>query len=858
MSEIQSVAGNHFQRQQLLLRMEYEYEKEEFKRQTEEAGIQRKVARGLCWYPVTVGRNYYNSVNQFVVEIFRPEDTEVEHAFEYGRQVCFFTEGFDGRVRFKNFTASVSYVEGNRMVVALPGAHCLQEISGERSLGVQLYFDETSYRAMFEALEDVIRAKGTRLAELREVLCGPVAAGFRQMFPVRFPWLNSSQDSAVNKVLSCRDVAIVHGPPGTGKTTTLVEAVYETLHRETQVLVCAQSNTAVDWISEKLVDRGVPVLRIGNPTRVNDKMLSFTYERQFEGHALYPELWGVRKAMRELTSTMRRHGRDEREAVRNRMRHLRARAVELELTINNELFESARVVASTLVGSNHRLLGGRRFSTLFIDEAGQALEAAAWIAIRKADRVVLAGDHCQLPPTVKCVEAMRGGLGRTLMEHVIETKPIIGTPKAIDPEDYDGTSFTARWDAVGNADKYVLRVYSYINGGMRDAEVVPFLTESNLTETSYKVTGLSDSVIYYFTVQAMNNEGDISSESNEVQILPVVKAPKALAATHIQTNSFVAHWEKVPLANYYEATMYCEYTALNDEKHIVQETDMEYIVSDGTMDSPEYSSSSYVFPRNSGAFNWVVSSPVFIAGAVGLDNSLAVLSMPAYMYSPAFNLSPFGGKASFDIKLASKNTTTAVVALAVINKNKEFEEVESFEVPVTAQMTSHHIEFTKGTDEVYILIYPKDGVYLFFDEFSLAVDMPKGTSVEVPIDAMMVEDGTACRFEEVVRQSNERISYDVVAASISAEAQILSEPSNRVYVDIQSSVESNAVAEAKAWVSGNELVIDNPNAETVEVYDLCGVLHFMSDKGDSHLEVALDSPGVYVVKVGRQVIKVMR
>ena len=158
MSEIQSVAGNHFQRQQLLLRMEYEYEKEEFKRQTEEAGIQRKVARGLCWYPVTVGRNYYNSVNQFVVEIFRPEDTEVEHAFEYGRQVCFFTEGFDGRVRFKNFTAGVSYVEGNRMVVALPGAHCLQEISGEWSLGVQLYFDETSYRAMFEALEDVIRA----------------------------------------------------------------------------------------------------------------------------------------------------------------------------------------------------------------------------------------------------------------------------------------------------------------------------------------------------------------------------------------------------------------------------------------------------------------------------------------------------------------------------------------------------------------------------------------------------------------------------------------------------------------------------------------------------------------------------
>ena len=411
------------QRQYELLQMEYEYEKEQFRQQTELMGIGRKVKRGMCWYPLHLGRSYYNALNQLVVEVERTEDREIEHLFEYGRPVCFFTQDTFGKLHYLSFTATVSYVEEDRMVVVLPNADALLALQAQEVLGVQLYFDETSYRLMFEALKGVISARNNRLAELRDIFHGRQPVSSFSFQPVRFPWLNSSQDSAVNKVLSCRDVAIVHGPPGTGKTTTLVEAVYETLHRETKVLVCAQSNTAVDWISEKLVDRGVPVLRIGNPTRVNDKMLSFTYERQFEGHALYPELWGVRKAMRELTTTMRRHGRDEREAVRNRMRHLRARAVELELTINNELFESARVVASTLVGSNHRLLGGRRFSTLFIDEAGQALEAAAWIAIRKADRVVLAGDHCQLPPTVKCVEAMRGGLGRTLMEHVIETKP---------------------------------------------------------------------------------------------------------------------------------------------------------------------------------------------------------------------------------------------------------------------------------------------------------------------------------------------------------------------------------------------------------------------------------------------------
>ena len=405
--------------------MEYEYEKEEFKRQTETMGIARKVKRGLCWYPVSLGRSYYNSLNQFVVDITRSENKEIEHSFEFGRPVSFFHQSFDGKVKYLNFTATVSYADEERMVVVLPGAGALMELQTDGVLGVQLYFDETSYRAMFEALEDVIRAKGNRLAELRDTLLGTLKPGFRELYPVRFPWLNSTQETAVNKVLCARDVSIVHGPPGTGKTTTLVEAIYETLHREPQVMVCAQSNTAVDWICEKLVDRGVPVLRIGNPTRVNDKMLSFTYERRFESHPAYPELWGIRKSIREMGGRMRRGSYEEREGMRSRMSRLRDRATELEIQINADLFDSARVIASTLVSSNHRLLNGRRFPTLFIDEAAQALEAACWIAIRKADRVVLAGDHCQLPPTIKCYEAARGGLERTLMEKVVSNKPAV-------------------------------------------------------------------------------------------------------------------------------------------------------------------------------------------------------------------------------------------------------------------------------------------------------------------------------------------------------------------------------------------------------------------------------------------------
>ncbi len=411
-------------KQQALLKVEYAYEKAQYEQQTERTGLQRRIQQGLCWYPVLPGRSYYNALNQLVVEVSRTQDREVEHNFEPGRPVCFFTEDLSGRLHYLTFSATISYVHEDRMVVALPSPAALVELEGKSNeVGVQLYFDETSYRAMFAALDQTLTAKNNLLAHLRETFLGSERPHVRQLFPLRFPWLNASQEAAVNRVLAAKEVAIVHGPPGTGKTTTLVEAIYETLHRETQVLVCAQSNTAVDWISEKLVDRGIPVLRIGNPTRVNDKMLSFTYERRFESHPDYTELWGIRKAIREAQQALRKRSRADRDSLRNRLSRLRGRATELELQIDAALFDEARVVACTLVGAAHRVLTNHHFTTLFIDEAAQALEAACWIAIGKADRVILAGDHQQLPPTIKCVEAERGGLGKTLLQKIAERWP---------------------------------------------------------------------------------------------------------------------------------------------------------------------------------------------------------------------------------------------------------------------------------------------------------------------------------------------------------------------------------------------------------------------------------------------------
>ena len=444
--------------QRTLLQLEYYTEKEAFRKLTEQIGMRRKVKRGDAWFPLRIGKSFYNSLNQKSIEVFRTSDEEIDHNFEFGRPVVFFkseersvkseefnsssddvsnknkgnlSEGQENSslfthhssLKYFSFTGTVSYVDGDRMVINVPDSVSLLDLQTEEPIGVQLSFDETSYKLMFEALDRTMKAKNNRLAYLRDLFYSHQKAGRFSFEPMKFPWLNPTQERAVNEVLWAKDVAIVHGPPGTGKTTTLVEAINETLMRESQVLVCAQSNMAVDWISEKLVDRGINVLRIGNPTRVNDKMLGFTYERRFESHPDYPQLLAIRKAIRELRSNRKKGS----ESFHQKMDRLRSRAAEIEIRINAELFGEARVIACTLVGSAHRLLEGMKFGTLFIDEAAQALEAACWIPMRRASRVILAGDHCQLPPTVKSIAALRAGLGKTLMERIAENKPEVVT-----------------------------------------------------------------------------------------------------------------------------------------------------------------------------------------------------------------------------------------------------------------------------------------------------------------------------------------------------------------------------------------------------------------------------------------------
>ena len=422
----------HLQRYKELLQKEYRYDLAQSEEEMSKLSLRSRIDKGICRYPLSVGKSYYNSLDQYVIVVSKAGDAsgtgeaedEAESRFEYGNPVRFFVVDGRGRTIFLKYQCTVNFVDRDTMGIVLPGESAASALRSEDSLGIQIAFDETTYRLMFSAMDRVIAAKDDRLAELRDILLGPVPARKREsLVRQSFPWLNRSQEDAVNSILAAKDAAIVHGPPGTGKTTTLVEAVHETLFRENQVMVCAQSNAAVDWMCLKLMERGVPVLRVGNPVKIDDKVMDSTFEKRFEDHPDYPLLWNVRRSIRECSSALKAARGRRRTEVSGRLRELRRKSDELEYLITDGVFDSARVVACTLAGAASKVLFNRRFSTLFIDEAAQALEAASWIAVIKADRVILAGDHHQLPPTVKCTEALDAGLGRTLMEHVAESKP---------------------------------------------------------------------------------------------------------------------------------------------------------------------------------------------------------------------------------------------------------------------------------------------------------------------------------------------------------------------------------------------------------------------------------------------------
>ncbi len=414
-------------------------EQQAYRRTFEERGLSlggALIQEPACRYPVTLGDTSYNALGQLTLEVrFDIGDDEMELDFEPGKPATFFYIQ-ESSPKEAPYQCYVELVGDGVLTVSLPGKAAIQSLrtlAERHTLGLQLGIDNTSFRVMKESLSAAEQNDNEHFVRLRNVLLGLRQPSFRTLPRVGFPWLNASQQDAIQKVLESQEVSIIHGPPGTGKTTTLVEAIIETLQRETQVLVCAPSNAAVDWISEQLMRRGIHVLRVGNPLRMSDEMLDCSYERRYAAHPDYHELWSVRKALRE--------GAKGAQATR-----LRNRETELEIKIHADLFEQARVVSCTLIGSTYRLMERRHFGTLFIDEAAQALEPACWAALLKADRVVMSGDHQQLPPTVKSITAAKGGLADTLMQKVVALWPRTVSLLIVQYRmNKDIVSFPSRW-----------------------------------------------------------------------------------------------------------------------------------------------------------------------------------------------------------------------------------------------------------------------------------------------------------------------------------------------------------------------------------------------------------------------------
>jgi len=421
-------------RVQAMLKLEQQEDLEQFKLKNAKATIQERQQRGLTWYPVTITKEDVGFGGKVVLELERPAGQQGLHLFQVGKNAALFGN-IPGRSATDRPTLSgvITSVRRNKLLLSTAKEDLPDWVHEGGKLGIDLTFDEVSYREMDYALGKVMGAYGDRLADLRDILLGAKPARFRpeKADDIFYPSpLNESQLAAIRHVMAAQDVAIIHGPPGTGKTTTLVQAILETIRRERRVLVCAPSNTAVDLLTEKLAERGVNVIRMGNPSRVSDLLLEHTLDAQVMAHKRYGELRSMRLTAEQYREEASKHTRqfgweerEQRRLLKEEARALHQEADGLERYITEDLLEQVQVITCTLVGASNRNIRHLTYETVFIDEAAQALEPGCWIPIAKAGRVVLAGDHQQLPPTVKSEKAAKEGLRETLFEKCITRQP---------------------------------------------------------------------------------------------------------------------------------------------------------------------------------------------------------------------------------------------------------------------------------------------------------------------------------------------------------------------------------------------------------------------------------------------------
>ena len=405
-----------------LLKIEKDEDYAQYQRKMLNTSVKEHKTQGVTWYPVQLVNRFVSTGERFTLELDRTSDTDQNHSFQVGAVVSVFSGHGEEAMAASGV---VSYLRRDKMRVVLNSSE-LPDWLRDGKLGVNLLFDEGTYKEMNRALKEVAAAEKGRIADLRELFYGAKTAGFKNGFDYQSVNLNAKQNEALTNIFNASDIAIIHGPPGTGKTTTLVNAIKEVVKQERQVMVCAQSNTAVDLVVEKLAELGLEVLRLGHPARVTPEAIENSLDVKISKHPFFKELKEIRKKADEYRRMGQKYKRNfgpqermQRQLIMKEARALRGDADRIEGQITDDLMDRAQVVACTLVGATHSKLRDRVFKSVFIDEASQALEPACWIPILKAYRVIMAGDPLQLPPTVKSIEAARQGLAQTLFEKII-------------------------------------------------------------------------------------------------------------------------------------------------------------------------------------------------------------------------------------------------------------------------------------------------------------------------------------------------------------------------------------------------------------------------------------------------------
>jgi ATP-dependent RNA/DNA helicase IGHMBP2 len=421
---------NYFNKLTDLLKVEREEDLKAYKALTEKTSASDRRTNGVCWFPIAIRGTEVGRGEYLTVEIERTSNLDIGSQFRPGSSIELFSNHDPKNDRVEG---TIAYLTTNRMKVNLLTDE-LPEWSRDGKLGVDLLFDNNSYVEMEKALKkaDKIKQSDGNVGNLIDVLTAGEKASFnydREAFSTTS--LNVQQQFAVNKILCASELAIVHGPPGTGKTTTLIQAIQAMVKQDRQqILVVAPSNTAVDLLCEKLAAVGLDVVRIGNPARVSEKMLSLTLDSKMTAHHNYKEIKALKKQAGELKNMAHKYKRtfgkseqEQRKALFSEAHRIMKDVEKTEQYITDQILTSANVVAATLVGASHYTIRDLKFNTVVIDEAAQALEPACWIPILNAKKVVFAGDHFQLPPTIKSLVAAKSGLSVTLFEKCVAAHP---------------------------------------------------------------------------------------------------------------------------------------------------------------------------------------------------------------------------------------------------------------------------------------------------------------------------------------------------------------------------------------------------------------------------------------------------